>query len=406
MRWRYVLVVPAVKGYKDSEIGYIYGETDNVFGFVSNSGSDLDSDSNSGTEDESIKMAGFDLDQTLITTKSGKKFASTSDDWRWLYYNTKTILQSYSDKGFQIMIVTNQAGIRSDISKQTMFQQKIEQMEKDLLQTHPDISFKIFCAVHKDVHRKPYPTFLENLNLNRETSFFCGDGAGRQADHTSADIKFAYNLMVHFKTPEEIFLKQRSKGVYEYPIVQLDPLLLKNRYCFEPNAECRPELIIMVGLPASGKSYTVRRIIEGYLCSDLPIGPWSNIKYISMDIIHSKTKMFSMMKECVARNSSMIIDNTNLDVESRTNLINIVQDTNYYVRIIHIATSIDRCIHNNYYRYYKDYKTNPKFIPHFVYKMMDKKYVVPTIDENPLISKIDVVHPGIPLDIKYIFYYF
>lgn len=122
MRWRYVLVVPAVKHYKDSEIGYLYGESDN---FVNMEVNPL----------IPIKIAGFDLDQTLITTRSGKTFSKNSEDWKWLYIDhidhvnviniTKAKLQSFVDDEYQIIIITNQAGIKTNEVKMNEFKQRL-----------------------------------------------------------------------------------------------------------------------------------------------------------------------------------------------------------------------------------------------------------------------------------------
>lgn len=394
MRWRYELVVPAVKYYKDSEIGYLYGETDNTLLIPDNI-----------LDQNKVKVASFDLDDTLINTKSGKKFAKDSNDWKWLYDNVKDTLQSYIDKGFQIIIVTNQAGIKSNNTKLNEFKQKIEFIETDINKTHPNISFKLYCAVHKDVHRKPYPTFLETMNIDRSVSFFCGDGAGRSGDHTSGDIKFAYNLMIHFKTPERLFLNDiNSNGIITYPIKQLDETLinLDQISSITPNEDKKPELIIMVGLPASGKSYTVKKIIENYTMQRI------HVEHISLDIIRSKPKMMNMIKSCASNGNTMIIDNTNLEVYTRDELIYTAKglNKNYYVRIVHIDTPLDRCIHNNYYRYYKNYRTDPKLIPDFVYKSMSSRYEIPTRFDCHLIDKIDTIRPKIPLDVPYIYYYF
>lgn len=57
--------------------------------------------------------------------------------------------------------------------------------------------------------------FEKNLNgdvkIDKTKSFYCGDAAGRpktkdrKKDFTDSDIKFAYNIEMPFKTPEDFF---------------------------------------------------------------------------------------------------------------------------------------------------------------------------------------------------------
>ncbi|VBB18286.1 DNA kinase/phosphatase Pnk1 [Yasminevirus sp. GU-2018] len=394
MHWRYVLVKDAIKGVKDSEIGYLYGESDNL------------------KKTKSVakrKIAGFDLDQTLIDTMSGKKFPKDSDDWRWAYDNVKDKLEEYHDKDFEIVIVTNQAGIKSSETKMDEFKKKIENVERDLVSSHPSVSFKLFCAVHKDVHRKPYPTFFKNLNSENDiditNSFFCGDGAGREKDHTGADIKFAYNCAIDFMTPERLFLGDRnSVGVIEYPIKPLDPKLFdpKTRFKYSRNDDDKPELILMVGLPASGKSFIARQIVQQ--CEKEGV----TTNCVSLDVLKSKPKMLNAIKTSASSSETIIVDNTNLDVETRSSLIKLVKgiDDDYFVRVICVDTPYDRCLHNNLYRYYVNYKDDPKLVPEFVYKMMIKKFVKPTKDESELIDDVQTVKAGVPVEFEYLFYYF
>lgn len=401
MYWEYKLVVEAAKGQKDSEIGYLYGD---------NNAHELthtlvkEKDDESLNDNEPLMIAGFDMDQTLITTKSGKKFPQDADDWKWAYPNVKDILNMYCSKGYKIIIVTNQAGIKSNELKMNEIKTKIQNLEEDIIRSYPKFKFKVYCAVYKDIHRKPFPTFFENMNINREKSFFCGDAAGRKSDHSDSDIKFAYNLRMIFRTPEYIFKHDLlSRGVLQYPIKPYDKETLeiaKHRYVFNKNQKNTPELILMVGLPASGKSYITRQIVEQCMIQG------DDVDVISLDTIKSKPRMMKQIKDTANHKHHMIIDNTNLEITTRTELIKIVKEiyTHYYVRIIHVNTSFDRCVHNNLYRYYKNYDHDPKLVPEFVYKMMRNKFIVPTNAENNLIDVIETVDGGVPLDLAYGYY--
>jgi bifunctional polynucleotide phosphatase/kinase len=384
MRWQYVLVVPETKGKKDCEIGYLYGETNNYVRDTCNS---------------KEKIAAFDLDQTLIKTKSNKKFPLNSDDWIWEYPNVKTVLNEFHLQKYSLIIITNQAGIKSSELKMEEFKTKIQNIESDIKKTHENLSFRIFCAVHKDIHRKPYPTFLDNFAIDRTTSFYCGDGAGRKNDHTSADIKFAYNVGIQFRTPENVFLNDtNSLGILEYSIDSLSEEITNSKpYVYKVNKDHKPELIIMVGLPASGKSSVREEIIKNVHTIDV----------INLDTVKLKTTMMNMIEASVNHNNSLIVDNTNLDIETRSGLIKMVKDINndYYVRIIHVDMPFERCLHNNFYRYYMNYK-EVKLIPSVVYKMMLKKFVEPKLSENALIDKIDVVKPSAPTNYKYLYYFY
>jgi predicted kinase len=194
-----------------------------------------------------------------------------------------------------------------------------------------------------------------------------------------------------------------SNGVLSYPIVPYSEDMLKSKkYQYFQNTNKRPEIIIMVGLPASGKSYVIKSIIEECKINGI------QIDVISLDILKSKPKMFNAIKKSANFKNTMIIDNTNLEIVSRSELIRLVKtiNNNYYVRIIHVNTPIERCIHNNFYRYYANHMNDRKLIPNFVYKMMVKKFVKPTKQENDSIDIIETIAPGVPLDPRYFYYYY
>lgn len=58
-----------------------------------------------------LQIAGYDMDSTLITTKSGRVFAQNYDDWMILYSEIPGKLKQLYKDGYKIVIFTNQAGI-------------------------------------------------------------------------------------------------------------------------------------------------------------------------------------------------------------------------------------------------------------------------------------------------------
>ena len=54
------------------------------------------------------KMAMFDYDWTLVKPLSNGIFSKDLDDWRWMTDKVPEVLQKYYEKGFCIVIVSNQ----------------------------------------------------------------------------------------------------------------------------------------------------------------------------------------------------------------------------------------------------------------------------------------------------------
>ena len=79
------------------------------------------------------KIAAFDLDGTLITTKSGKKFAINDDDWKLLYGpRIQNKLLELVNDGFIIAIFTNQNGIKVGKGTEEGFKKKCGQILNSL----------------------------------------------------------------------------------------------------------------------------------------------------------------------------------------------------------------------------------------------------------------------------------
>ena len=92
------------------------------------------------------KIAAFDMDGTLICTKSGRVFALNNDDWKLLYepQTVQTIRRLYNEEKYKIVIITNQAGISTGKVKIPEFRTKVEAITELL-----GVPLQVFAATAK-----------------------------------------------------------------------------------------------------------------------------------------------------------------------------------------------------------------------------------------------------------------
>lgn len=344
----------------------------------------------------SEKIAAYDLDGTLIKTKSGNVHPKDINDWQILYPEVKKKLKMLHDNNFKIVIFTNQAPIGNGRVTLKDFQIKCENIIKSL-----SIPVQIFIATKSDFYRKPRIGMWEymisnkndNIKIQKEKCFYVGDAAGRllqqniinkskqkhKKDHSCADRLFAINIDMQFFTPEEHFLDHKPLQ-YELPKFnpkQLQPKQNSNKNFIIPSTNC--EMIILVGLPGSGKSYFAKEILEkaGY-------------KIINRDTLGSIEKCIKLCEEILSKKQSCVIDNTNVDVESRKRFINLAKKYSIDCRCFVMNISLEQIKHNLIYRELTDSKHIKIKEP--VFFSLKKKYIEPKTDEGfKEIVKIDSI---------------
>lgn len=309
------------------------------------------------------KCACFDLDGTLITTKSNRKFPKDKTDWKFLFNNVKEKLTELINKKYCIIIISNQSKIKTD------WIDKINDIHHEL-----NIDIKVFCSISHNKYRKPLPSFYREF-IPCKKGFYCGDACGRENDFSDSDYKFALNCNLLFKTPEELFLQEKQI----VPTI-IYPHFTQCNFTFTPNNKYKKEIVIMVGYPASGKSYIADQINKMY-----------DYKIINQDISKTKSKMLKQFYEYVNNNESIIIDNTNLTPEIRKTFF---IDT-YTITCIFMDVDVDIVKHNNMYRCVKF----NKYIPELVYK---RKLIIPTLEEG--FDRILNATCGIPDDPDYLLF--
>lgn len=269
------------------------------------------------------KVVGFDMDSTLIATKSGKTFAVDKNDWKVLYEGIKPVLRRYKDDGYRFVIFTNQKGVQAGKTSIADIESKIAAVIAEL-----GVPMAALAAISDDEYRKPcpgmwtyYSTHINPL-ADIAQSIYVGDAAGRPAkgtrkkDFNDTDLKFARNLEITFKTPEEFFLNQKEK----VPEPEFNPKEIKNtgpvlKGAADGAAVGRntQEVIVFVGSPASGKSTFWKNHLANYV-------------RVNNDTLKSQDKCLKVMREALNSGKSCVIDNTNPTAEVRARYLTVAQE--------------------------------------------------------------------------------
>jgi bifunctional polynucleotide phosphatase/kinase len=328
------------------------------------------------------KIASFDLDNTLIKTKSGKTFPIDETDWIFNFDNVTEVLNQYHGDNYCLIIISNQKNLED--KKLESWVTKI----KDII-NKIGLPVKVYASIKDNIYRKPN-TGLWNLikiKVNMIDSFYCGDAMGRKNDHSDTDLKFALNLGLTFKSPETVFqnkflLNPKIKNYFDFNNFSK----LDNNYKVGEK-----ELIIMVGYPGSGKSTFVKK----YLIKN-------NFESINQDKLKSKKKCLDMCEKYMKQEQNIVVDNTNSDLEIRKLYIDLGKKYNYNIRCFIMNTTEEHARHNNMYRYLYQ---NKEKVPDIVYRIFNKKYKLPQLSEG--FKDIVNINPEVPsrvTDSKYYFY--
>ena len=163
---------------------------------------------------DSDKLAMFDMDGTLINTKSGKSNPTNADDWVLWNGCIPKKLQEAKNAGYRIVIISNQKGISLGYTTLKEMQTKVQNLAKTL-----GVELSVFFATEDDNYRKPLTgiwEYIENTHnktkIDKEKCFYVGDAAGRpkigkrHKDHSDCDRFFAINSSLAYFTPEHYFL--------------------------------------------------------------------------------------------------------------------------------------------------------------------------------------------------------
>uniref|UniRef100_A0A4W4HJQ6 PNK FHA domain-containing protein n=1 Tax=Electrophorus electricus TaxID=8005 RepID=A0A4W4HJQ6_ELEEL len=319
------------------------------------------------------KRTGFDIDGCIITTKSGKVFPTSPDDWRILFPEIQPKLATLLKEGLKVVFFTNQMGIARGKLRPEVFKAKVE----DILQTL-NLPVQVFVATGPGIYRKPVIGMWEHLcekanggvTVDKSQSFYVGDAAGRpvnwapgkkKKDFSCSDRLFALNIGVNFYTPEEFFLGWKSAP---FNLPTFDPRTLDPKTRLYDPAEASltstsQEVIVAVGFPGGDT-----------------LGSWQNC--------------VSACERALKEGHSVVVDNTNPDPESRKRYVDVSQNAGVPCRCFNFSASLEQARHNNRFREMLPSDSKHVTVNDMVFHTYKKKFVSPTLSEG--FSEILQVH--------------
>lgn len=351
------------------------------------------------------RLLSFDLDSTLIKTKSGKVFSINSDDWKLNYDNVPERIDYFYKKNKEntgLVIFSNQSKI-SDHSFLSQFKRKIESIVS-ALNSNFNLPFICLFSSKNDFFRKPsfgmfdyiLLNFYPNLNLNE--CVFVGDAAGREKDFSDSDYKFAINSKIEFNIPENFFSSKGKEykkiefkldfkfsdcmSMFTYDEYDSEEYLFWKNVISNANKANKKNLFLFVGAPGSGKStfFYSHFEKEGYV-------------RINNDSTTVK-KANQILCNSLNQGEKIVVDNTNSKKSVRKEIISKAEAKEYSVFCIFFDFTKEMSIYLNHLRRliisYKEYKSEsegkevihsnpvPTVAIHSYYKYLE----VPSLEEG------------------------
>lgn len=328
------------------------------------------------------KIAGFDIDGTLIVTQSGNVFPKHAGDWRIHYPEIPKKLKQLHADGYKVVFFTNQLGVARGKTKIEDLKTKFSSLVEKL-----GVPVQILISTGGGMYRKPAQGMFyylqekgnDKILVDKESSFYVGDGAGRpekwqpkrKKDFSCSDRLFALNIGMKFYTPEEYFLNQKPAP---FILPEFDPRKLKtiDPLCDPPDAQIvsdKQEVVLFAGYPASGKSFFGQTYLEpkGYV-------------HINRDTLGTWQKCVSLTTKALKEGNSVMIDNTNPDIESRARYIDVAKKAGVPCRCFVFTATHQQALHNERFREMTDKTHKP--INVIVMNGFKSKFKEPTLKEG------------------------
>ncbi|XP_054153915.1 uncharacterized protein F21D5.5-like [Oppia nitens] len=345
-------------------------------------------------------VAAFDFDETLVSPKSGNKFAIDSSDWKLLDKSLPKKIEKLVEQGFRFVIFSNQLGLSQGRVKLEDIQQRFESAL-----TAIGCPCLVMIGAFDDIYRKPRPGLWQLLanDLNNDmlidmkTSFFVGDAAGRKkqlngkSDHSAADLLFAANCGLNFLTPERFLSDVKPKGreancdtsYAGFPVTTYRPKKqdmtfiashmetgkqYKDMTDLLANYYNRLHIIVFCGLPASGKSSLYLNHLRKF-----------SYYYVSRDELKTMEKCYKKCESHLRSNENCVIDNLNVDLASRKQWISLSKKYSAIPLLFYFDINVNQSLHNNKFRQIIGINSP---VTDLVIRSQNKNFLMPSTSEG------------------------
>ena len=185
-------------------------------------------------------------------------------------------------------------------------------------------------------------------DVDLEGSVFVGDAAGREGDkakgikkdHSCSDRDLAANIGIQYQSPEEFFLGEDTKPFVRMldPKTYLDVRLTSNTettgIVFTKKNDL--DLVLFCGSPGAGKSTFYQQYMK-------PLG----YERVNQDILKTREKCVKVATEFLEEKKSVVVDNTNADVETRQVWASLAKKLRAPIRLVHFTAPAKLCEHND-----------------------------------------------------------
>jgi bifunctional polynucleotide phosphatase/kinase len=323
------------------------------------------------TKGGEVKVIFADLDHTLITPKGKHVFPKTIDDWKWKDDTIVPKLKDmYNNMGYEIIIVSNQKKMSREEVKT-----KVKMIYDDL-----QIPF-VFLSGHSDLYyRKPQLGLWEVLieyifkdinNIDYSSSVFIGDSIADLYFARNINIKFMHTELFFSGIPNKEFSKIEEK---KHPLTEWVDTS-QNILPFHSIQKQSKRVVIMVGSPASGKSFYSHELetTYGYL-------------RINKDDMKSDAVMLNAFNKGLNDGRNIVIDGTNPTKEGRAKWITTARKASYEITIVWMNFPMYVVEFLNNYRIAKN-KNQNSHVPAVAMRVYYKKLEEPSqLECNTLIE--------------------